>query len=329
MNKISLLLISLFFSSIISAQNLDSGIIVYQIKIRVNQEHVKTAKLFFNDSVSLFIYNKIGYDSLQKESSLKTISNKKGSIGEVYIHSSGISEIGYQVYRNYKQKEILIKPSYHILPSDQLCIIKDTWIPIEWHKYNDYKNILGYKTQKAVGKFRGRTYIAWFTPKIPFPYGPSKLFGLPGAILEAYSISKDNKSEKEITFKATKINFSNSTKDKKIHKPKADKTITLKEAVFLIDHMGDMIGIRWNRLAKKINQKTFVRKDKRTTLKDIKIGRKNSMEIIYEWEKFPGDTPNPFGKNLESLIKKINEPPPLLQDNHKNTLPENKESFKN
>lgn len=46
------------------------------------------------------------------------------------------------------------------------------------------RNIQGYDCSKASTPFRGRDYIAWFTPDIPVPFGPWKFGGLPGLILE-------------------------------------------------------------------------------------------------------------------------------------------------
>lgn len=50
------------------------------------------------------------------------------------------------------------------------------------------KEILGYKCQEAKVDFRGRSYIAYFTSKIPFDAGPWKFHGLPGLILDVRSI---------------------------------------------------------------------------------------------------------------------------------------------
>lgn len=44
--------------------------------------------------------------------------------------------------------------------------------------------ILGYDCRKATCRFRGRNYIAWFTPAIPVSNGPWKFSGLPGLILK-------------------------------------------------------------------------------------------------------------------------------------------------
>lgn len=64
---------------------------------------------------------------------------------------------------------------------------------------NEEQSILGYKCYKALGKFRGRNYIAWFTVDIPIDIGPLKFRGLPGAILKISD--KDNL----FTFQASKI----------------------------------------------------------------------------------------------------------------------------
>ncbi|WP_038032588.1 GLPGLI family protein, partial [Thermonema rossianum] len=49
-------------------------------------------------------------------------------------------------------------------------------IQINWQPYpNETKEILGFKCYKAEGDFRGRHYIVWYCPDLPYPYGPWKL----------------------------------------------------------------------------------------------------------------------------------------------------------
>jgi len=78
-------------------------------------------------------------------------------------------------------------------------IVKDSVPNIHWEIVDEIKNVLGYKCQKAIGVYRCREYIVWFTREIPIGVGPWHLNGLPGAILEA------RESNDYLKFEATKI----------------------------------------------------------------------------------------------------------------------------
>ncbi|ANI87899.1 hypothetical protein A9P82_00310 [Arachidicoccus ginsenosidimutans] len=80
--------------------------------------------------------------------------------------------------------------------SSALFYIKDTQPKIDWKILDSTKNIQGNLCQKAIGESHGRTYTAWFCSDIPYSFGPRKLNGLPGLILEAY----DEKHEVIYTF---------------------------------------------------------------------------------------------------------------------------------
>lgn len=70
---------------------------------------------------------------------------------------------------------------------------------ISWKTTTDTENILQYKCFKAIAKFKGREWIAWFTTDIPIKTGPWKLSGLPGLILKAYD------AENHFTFECIEI----------------------------------------------------------------------------------------------------------------------------
>ncbi|MDZ7683198.1 MAG: GLPGLI family protein [Fodinibius sp.] len=89
---------------------------------------------------------------------------------------------------------------------NKLLYVKEKAPEINWTIEDSTKNIGNYTVQKATAHFRGRHYTAWFTPKIPVPFGPWKLNGLPGLILQAYDNSRN------IYFSATQINTISKTK---------------------------------------------------------------------------------------------------------------------
>lgn len=85
--------------------------------------------------------------------------------------------------------------------NSQAFIIEEDLKPIPWALLQEFRQIGQFRCQKAVGRFRGRTYSAWFATAIPVPSGPWKLSGLPGLILEAYD------EERAVHFQCRSIEF--------------------------------------------------------------------------------------------------------------------------
>lgn len=53
-----------------------------------------------------------------------------------------------------------------------------------WKLLNETKVINTINCKKAEVAFKGRNWIAWYSPEIPFPNGPMKFSGLPGLIIK-------------------------------------------------------------------------------------------------------------------------------------------------
>ncbi|MGM0635677.1 MAG: GLPGLI family protein [Bacteroidota bacterium] len=82
---------------------------------------------------------------------------------------------------------------------------------IEWELKEEYREILGFKCQKAVAKNVDYSQsdalhypIAWFTPEIPLSFGPRGFNGLPGLILGLevsgrYYYAKEIETDEEYT----------------------------------------------------------------------------------------------------------------------------------
>jgi len=116
----------------------------------------------------------------------------------------------YPLEHKWFQKEKMFMNNY-LFPID--------YPEIKWDISSDTMSLSGLKCQKASGYWKGRTYIAWFCPDLPFSYGPWKLSGLPGLIVEAYD------TKRQIIFKFA--GFKNNKDANVIIEPSTDKLVKL------------------------------------------------------------------------------------------------------
>lgn len=86
------------------------------------------------------------------------------------------------VYKNYPENKVRVLDRY------DLCgwVMDEDWEKPEWILTDSVSTILGYECVLAQTDYRGRRWLAWFTPDIPSTEGPWKLCGLPGLILRAH-----------------------------------------------------------------------------------------------------------------------------------------------
>ena len=93
------------------------------------------------------------------------------------------------------------RAEYYQFPAQNKLMRKETLISpylieepipvINWKISADTATFGTLHCQKATGYFKGRDYTAWFCPDIPLHFGPWKLNGLPGLIVEAYDTNKE------------------------------------------------------------------------------------------------------------------------------------------
>lgn len=242
----------------------DVGSIEYVFKIPAEKTIYKTAFLEFNDSISNFIYDKIGMKSSRKSG----INSDGNSINISFKQSD---EVGTILYRNFKTKEVRMRFTKVEKLFDSY-FFDDNWIEIEWEIKGKTKKIGEFTAQKAVGEFRGREYTVWFTEEIPLPYGPWKLFGLPGLILE----TEDSEKMFEIKFVSIKYPCNDCELD--VSKPTAKEEKTLKEYVEFRDNYNDYVFRKMkSRLPRNLAQNFRKGPEKNN-------GRKYRDEKVFEWE---------------------------------------------
>jgi len=183
MQKILFILSVLSFSVSLSAQNNLNGVVFYGHKQSMGMGAAigidYNSVLIFNSEKSSYVFAK---DSLEGGHIYenKNIKNNK----EAYYVTKVTNKIGFTYFHNSlknssKYRDLGFKYVNESIPK------------IDWNITSTTKIIGKFTCIKAKAHFRGREYTAWYTMSIPLPYGPWKLQGLPGLILEAYDTHKE------------------------------------------------------------------------------------------------------------------------------------------
>ncbi|MFP8893613.1 GLPGLI family protein [Chryseobacterium sp. EZn1] len=118
--------------------------------------------------------------------------------GDSVMENSRVTTKNYDgsITLSYKKEAVIPKTNFNftIIQSTEdiqyfdsafmsLLMYKEPVIK-NWKLMNETKAINTIICKKAEVKFKGRHWIAWYSPEIPFPYGPMKFSGLPGLIVK-------------------------------------------------------------------------------------------------------------------------------------------------
>ena len=173
--KLYILLITVFISIFVTAQKqtIQSNMVAtydydYIFNGQKNTEEAvllmdtKSAKSMFQGS-NQYVYDSIKANS-KKEITLEVALNYDSAFNEIeFLQDNKFTVYDRIAGFNLKYNEPTI---------------------IKWDIMPDKKKIGSINVQKAVCNAYGRSWIAWFSPDYPFPYGPYKFRGLPGLIVE-------------------------------------------------------------------------------------------------------------------------------------------------
>ncbi len=178
MRKIIFVIVAIVFcNSIIAQENVKTGVITYNniINSPRGRSFISTWKLYFNNNQSMYV----------RTDEDKPINTPKDEIRGSTTIKTRIKVLKSKktpfYFSNLEDKELIFRESVSL----DIYTIKDSIETIPWKLHDEFKKIDKYKCQKATAPFRGREYTVWFTTEIPISYGPWKLRGLPGLIIEA------------------------------------------------------------------------------------------------------------------------------------------------
>ena len=185
--KLKLLLLLIFFSFKISAQEILKGKYNYKATYQLEyQEDSTDQSSIKSETVVLYLgeghsrYSSLG--KAVKDSLEANLDPSNKSMVEFYrIRSlTPHTNFDYKIFKNYHRNNLILVETIF---KDQLKYQQDLKT-IDWEIQQETKEVLGHKVQKATGSFAGRNYVAWFAPQLPFSDGPYKFDGLPGLIME-------------------------------------------------------------------------------------------------------------------------------------------------
>ena len=141
-------------------------------------------------------YSRSDCDSLY-DIAIASTAPKTVSVETVNIYNTiGFSIVDKRGFVNYEQVyQYFNKPflRYTYGGVGQVYITEITKPDFNWRLSKDTLHILGMVCKKATGDYRGRQYVAWYNPELPFNTGPWKISGLPGLPLYIH----DSKHEVE------------------------------------------------------------------------------------------------------------------------------------
>lgn len=250
---INVIILLLFNVANAQKNNAINGKVEYEMNANFGKPILESWVLYFNEEKSVFI----------PDNSLKLLDKNGATYDQIIqLKTTVVPHIIVDFSKDsiYNQGMVLSKPYY----------IKDQLYSPKWTLIKEFKTIGEYKCQKATTTFRGRKYIAWFCVEIPVNFGPWKLNGLPGLILEI----EDDLRIIHMIAKSIVINSAENFDFSCKSIPKSGMQLSMKEYIVLKDKEGEEI------------RKFILSKQNRDT--DIQFSddpvKRSGFELRYEWE---------------------------------------------
>lgn len=158
----------------------------YAMQLNFNSYSSYNAILYFNNTQSLFEYQET---SLEKEITEEEISQKFNKSDNISFNIRIKDTVHY--YTKYDRETNKIYEFIRGFNKNEFYEVEESAPTVNWTITDERKKIDQYECSKATCYFRGRNYQAWFTTEIQTSFGPLKLNGLPGLIIELSDEDKE------------------------------------------------------------------------------------------------------------------------------------------
>lgn len=134
--------------------------------------------LFLSDNVSCFLSMR----HLRHIEQKKSITSRAEllAVMQDLDFQLPVSRYNYYIFKNYPEGKIT---KINSIMGD-FFKYRQSLNTFDWELTSETSEMNGFKVQKATTEYGGRSWVAWFTPDIPYNDGPYKFNGLPGLILE-------------------------------------------------------------------------------------------------------------------------------------------------
>lgn len=187
LHRLFLIYFVLFFIQTEGQIRKSDFIIKYKVDFQVdttntNSKLTEMMVLQVGDGVSLYkSAQKKETDSLARVAMSRIAATQKVTGGPVKIDFSDIPQ--YKIHIEVFKEDGIVKIYNHVFRD--LFVFPAENKP-DWKILPETKIIGNHLCKKAITRYNGRNYTAWFTTEIPISEGPYTFKGLPGLILEVY-----------------------------------------------------------------------------------------------------------------------------------------------
>ncbi|KQB98941.1 GLPGLI family protein [Pedobacter sp. Hv1] len=232
MKTILAILFTMSITSIVLAQNADQALARIHYKFSHIRDTTNRDEPFQENMILIIGKNASVYASYDKMTQAERLAAflkeqtkaNGGTLTNIVMQKGLMKKVTSTDFYSYPNEQKSFSIEYLMMNK---YIIPEELPTIKWTIKQDTMSFAGVNCRKAISRYKGRNWTAWYAVDLPFQSGPWQLSGLPGLIIEAYDDRKDiqfrfegleNVNESNLVTKDDKIrigtgelNFSNNS----------------------------------------------------------------------------------------------------------------------